>query len=187
MGLIVSVVGLAGAGKSEAVAALRALHPYAYVYFGGVVMEEVARRGLPVGEASERAVRTALRAEHGMAAMAVLRRPAIDAHLAEGRDVLIDGLYSYSELQLLRGAYGAALTLIAVHAPRRLRVARLGGRVDRPLTEVEMDARDASEIEHAEKGPPIALAEHHIVNDGDLAILRAAVARIHAEITGSAR
>jgi dephospho-CoA kinase len=181
---IVSLVGMAGVGKSEAVRALLALHPYNVVYFGGVVLEEVKARNLPPGEGSERAMRIALRNELGMAAMAIKSRPHIDALRAEGKPVLIDGLYSYSELVLLRDVYGDALTTIAVHADRSVRARRLAARPERPLSAAEMAARDKSEIEQIEKAAPIAIADFHVLNNGDLAALQREMARIEAIIAG---
>ena len=186
MTMIVSVVGLAGAGKSEAVAALQRLHAFERVYFGGLVMAEVARLGLPPGEASERGVREGLRAEHGMAAMAALSRRVIDGHLAAGKDVLIDGLYSHSELILLREAYGEALTLIAVQCHRSVREARLANRAVRPLTPEQMRARDEHEINSVEKAPPIVLADYQLCNIGGLKALETQLASILAEIRARA-
>ena len=44
---------------------------------------------------------------------------------------------------------------------------RLSQRPDRPFTEEEATKRDLSEIENIEKGGPIAIADHFIINDGN--------------------
>ena len=54
---IFAVVGLAGTGKSSVVQILYDLLRAPIVYFGGVVVSEVQRRGLEVTEATERQVR----------------------------------------------------------------------------------------------------------------------------------
>ena len=180
---IVAFVGMSGVGKSEAVRLFASLGDFEQIYFGGLVLEEVKRRGLPVGEETEGAVSRELREAHGMAAMAVLSTPKIDAAREASRAVLIDGLYSYSELTHLKGRYGDALALVAVHARKALRVARLGARPVRPLTPAEVDERDRREIETIEKGGPIAIADYHIVNDAGLAELETAIRDIHAAIT----
>ena len=128
---IVAFVGMSGVGKSEAVALFERLGSFRRIYFGGLVLEEVKRRGLAVNEENEGAVSRGLRAEHGMAVMAVLSLPRIEAALAAGEDVLIDGLYSLSERDRLLAAYGDRLVLVAVHARKALRIARLGARPER--------------------------------------------------------
>ena len=48
------------------------------------------------------------------------------------------------------------------------RAERLGQRPVRPLTPAEIKERDRTEVENIGKAPPIALADCHFVNDGDL-------------------
>lgn len=174
---VVAVVGLAGTGKSEVVRLITARRPCTAIYFGGVVIDEVERRGLEVNQTNERAVREELRATHGMAAMAVLSLAKIRAALDRGEDVLIDGLYSLAEYETLTEA-GLPLVTIAVHADRNVRAERLANRPVRPLTRAEMDARDDAEIRKLDKAPPIVLADHHILNNGDLAALAERVATL---------
>jgi dephospho-CoA kinase len=119
-----------------------------------------------VNEANERAVREELRRTHGMGAFALLSLPKIEALRREGKRVLIDGLYSFSEYKILKEKYGGDLLVIAVFTPRALRYRRLAQREERPLTAAEAVSRDFAEIENIEKGGPIALADYTIVNDG---------------------
>lgn len=184
---IVAIVGLCGAGKSE-VAKRFVASGYALVYFGQITMEELERRGLPVSEVNEREVREGFRRAHGMAAFAILNMPKIDARRAEGKAILIDGLYSWSEYKLLKEKYDDALRVVAVYAPPEVRYARLevrgmnaSGNDDkksRSLTREEAQSRDYSEIENIEKAGPIAMAEHTIVNTGTLDDLTVAVAAL---------
>ncbi len=162
---IIATVGMCGSGKSVAGERLEQLG-FAKVYFGGLTIEEVKRRGLEVNEPNERAVREELRRTHGMGAFALLSLPAIEAALEAGQRVLIDGLYSFSEYKILKKKFGDGLLLLAVFTPRRLRYSRLARRTVRPLTLEEAVSRDYSEIENLEKGGPIALADYTLVNDG---------------------
>ena len=168
---VLAVVGLAGTGKSEVVRLITEKQAFTVVYFGGVVLEEVERRGLEVNQTNERAVREELRATHGMAAMAILSLPKITDALGQGEDVLIDGLYSFAEYEILTQA-GLPLLTIAVHADRDIRAERLSNRPTRPLTRDEMNARDDAEIRNLDKAPPIVLADHHVLNNGDMAALK---------------
>ena len=129
-------------------------------------------------------MREDLRAQEGMAVMAKRKLPDIRAALDTHGKVLIDGIYSYSELKLLREEFGDALAIIAIHASRAVRAERLAARPVRPLTRAEMDARDAAEVEALEKAPPIALADHHVVNDGTTADLSTGLTRIYERIAG---
>jgi dephospho-CoA kinase len=162
---IIATVGMCGSGKSVAGERLEQLG-FARVYFGGLTIDEVRRRGLAVNEKNERAVREELRRTHGMGAFAVLSLPKIEALLREGKRVLIDGLYSFSEYKILKEKYGDGLLVIAVFTPRALRYERLARRAERPLGPAEAVSRDYAEIENIEKGGPIALADYTLVNDG---------------------
>ena len=103
-----------GSGKSE-VARMLAESGFARIRFGDVTDREVAARGLPLTEENERAVREALRREHGMAAYAELNIPGIDEARARG-PVVLDGLYSWEEYLVLRQRYGGGLITVAVWA-----------------------------------------------------------------------
>jgi dephospho-CoA kinase len=162
---MIATVGMCGSGKSVAGERLEELG-FAKVYFGGLTIEEVKRRGLDVNEKNERAVREELRRAHGMGAFAILSLPRIEEYLRKGKRVLIDGLYSFSEYKILNGKFGGELLILAIFTPRELRYERLAHRVGRPLTREEAVSRDYAEIENIEKGGPIALADYTIVNDG---------------------
>ena len=82
--------------------------------------------------------------------------------------IVADGLYSWTEFKALKKEFPGELTLVSVVTPKRLRHQRLLNRPIRPLTQAESDERDYSEIENLEKGGPIAIADHYIINEGDL-------------------
>jgi dephospho-CoA kinase len=181
---IIGLVGLSGTGKSEASRILTGIGGLPIIYFGDVVITEIKTRGLPLTPENEKRVREDLRASEGMAAMAKRKLPEIRAALAANGKALIDGIYSYSELKLLKAEFGDKLTIIAIHAAKSVRAARLAARPVRPLTQAEMEARDAAEVERLEKAPPIALADYHVVNDGTIEELTEALARIHDVVAG---
>lgn len=160
-----ALVGMPGAGKTVCAEHLQA-QGYFSLRFGGVVVEEVRRRGLEVNPQNERIVREELRAAHGMAAMAAISLPRLQQALLAHSHIVIDGLYSFSEYKLLNENLGAPLVLVAIAAPRHLRYQRLAARSDRPLTPSEARERDLLEIERLEKGGPIALADYTLLNEG---------------------
>jgi dephospho-CoA kinase len=162
---ILAVLGLTGAGKTEATRLLAARYGYRAVYFGGIVVAEVKRRGLALLPTNERAVREELRATEGMDAIAARSIQPIREHLDSGENVVIDGLYSTAELARLRAEPGWEIVTLAVHAPRWLRKKRLSDRPVRPLSATEVDERDWFELTNLDKAPPIVLSDLHVVND----------------------
>ncbi len=164
--LIVAIVGMPGAGKSE-VARIFEENGYIRIRFGDITDEEVRKRGLPLNEANERTVREQLRQEKGMAAYAILNLPKIEAALMNS-DVIIDGLYSWEEYLFLKSRFPVNFYVVAVWTSPGTRYKRLTGRNKRPLSIQEASARDKAEIENVNKGGPIAIADFTITNESNL-------------------
>ena len=158
------IVGMAGSGKSSAARHLEQ-KGWRVIRFGALTMQELEKRGLPINEANEKAIREELRAKHGMDAYARLLLSAIKESLATGPTV-IDGLYSWAEYKFLKGHFGEQMKVVAIYTTRSARYARISQRPDRPLSFAEAEQRDYAEIENVEKGGPIALADYTILNDG---------------------
>lgn len=161
--VIIALVGMPGCGKSEA-SRVFTQKGFECIRFGQVVLNELIKRRLPVEEDYERQIREEFRERYGMAAIALLNIPKIEAALRQGKDVLIDGLYSWEELLLLKKRF-PGLKLVAVFASPSTRYKRLAKRKERPLVKEEAMARDAAEIENLNKGGPIAMADFTVVNE----------------------
>jgi dephospho-CoA kinase len=167
---VVSVVGMAGSGKSEVARMFEEAHFYR-IRFGDITDAEVKKRGLELNERNERQVRESLRREHGMAAYAILNLPAIDSALHTG-NVIIDGLYSWEEYLLIKKHYPQNFRVVAVCSSPATRYNRLACRKERPLTAEEAASRDKAEVENINKGGPIAMADFTIINESSLQDLR---------------
>jgi len=163
---VVSIVGMAGAGKSE-VARLFEEGGFIRIRFGDITDEEIKKRGLELNEANERYIREFLREEYGMAAYAKLNLPRID-EVSKYSDVVVDGLYSWEEYVFLKTYYGEGFYVVAVWASPKTRHERLMRRPERPLTLEEAISRDEEEIEAINKGGPIAMADFTIINESSL-------------------
>jgi dephospho-CoA kinase len=163
---VVAIVGMAGAGKSEA-ARIFEEHGFTKVRFGDLTDRELEKMGMERNEENERYVRQQLRERHGMAAYAMLNLPLIDSALGSS-DVVIDGLYSWEEHTLLKERYGEQFAAVVIWASPATRYLRLAARQVRPLTVAEAAARDRSEIERSNKGGPIAMADLIILNEASL-------------------
>jgi dephospho-CoA kinase len=163
---VVSIVGMAGSGKSE-VARVFENNGFKSIRFGDITDEEIKKRGLELDEENERQVRQQLREEYGMAAYAKLNLPKIDA-LLKSSDVVVDGLYSWEEYTLLKSRYGDDFHVVAVWASPKTRYNRLSKRKIRPLTAEGAASRDIAELENLNKGGPIAMADFTIINESSL-------------------
>jgi dephospho-CoA kinase len=160
---IVSIVGMAGAGKSE-VSRVFERNGYTRIRFGDITDEEIKKRGLEPNEENEHYLRHLLRKEHGMEAYARLNQLRIEQAL-KNSNVVIDGLYSWEEYTYLKELYGENLYLVAVWSSPKTRYARLARRSSRTLTPEQAASRDKSELENLAKGGPIAMADFTIVNE----------------------
>lgn len=165
---LVGVVGMPGAGKTEAVEYVAA-KGWPKVYFGGIMYDEMRKRNIDITPESQQLFREDLRSREGNDYLARRAIEEIARLSAAGQhNIVLDGLYSWSEYRALKHAYHASLEVIAIVAPRHLRHHRLANRPDRPFTEEEATMRDYTEIENIEKGGPIAIADHYIINDSGL-------------------
>lgn len=161
-------VGMPGAGKSVCVEYLKS-KGVPFVYFGGITIDEVKRRGMELNEASEKLVREDIRAKEGKGAYAVRIIGQIEELLAQGQPlVAVDGLYSWTEYKIFKDIFGELSVMIAIVSPRRTRHERLAQRHFRPLTAREANERDYAEIEHLEKGGPIVNADYFLANDNSV-------------------
>ncbi|MBU1180108.1 AAA family ATPase [Patescibacteria group bacterium] len=172
---IIAIVGMCGSGKSVLADALVA-RGWGFVRFGQLTLDIVKEKGLEPNEKNEREIREKIRAEHGMGAFATLNIPKFDKALEE-KNLVADGLYSWSEYKILKDYYGGRLTVVAIYAPPALRYERISQRFsdkkdvdlrNRNFSKEEAQARDFAEIENLDKGGPIAMADYTISNTGAL-------------------
>ncbi len=161
-----ALVGMPGSGKTMCAKHLEGRGFFQF-RFGGIVTDEVTRRGLPINPQNERIVREEFRANEGMDAIAKRALPHLKSALAHADSIIIDGLYSFSEYKTLQTELGQQMVVVAIACARARRYQRLTTREDRPLTLEEARQRDYQEIETLEKGGPIALADYTLLNDGE--------------------
>ncbi|MEO0561963.1 MAG: AAA family ATPase [Chloroflexota bacterium] len=160
-----ALVGMPGSGKSLCAEYLEAKGFFKF-RFGQIVVDEVARRGLPLTPDNERTVREDLRHDGGINAIAERALPVLQEGLETHNSIIIDGLYGFGEYKLLKAGLGAAMVVLAIVADRGVRYERLSRRPERPLSPIEALARDTREIENLEKGGPIAIADYTLLNNG---------------------
>jgi len=163
---IIAIVGMCGSGKSVASDILEQ-KGYKKVYFGGVTMEKLKEEELEVTPENEKMMQIKLREEYGMGAYAKILLPKIKEYSKECNTVL-DGLYSWDELKILKDEFGDDVKVIAIIADKDIRYDRLSKRKVRPFTKEEAIRRDITEIEKVAKAGPIAYADYYIENNNNL-------------------
>ncbi|HET8884473.1 MAG TPA: dephospho-CoA kinase [Candidatus Saccharimonadales bacterium] len=172
---IVAFVGLAGSGKSAAVEHLTA-KGYPKVYFGGVVLDAMSKAGIDHTPENETPFREELRQREGKDFVVNRIITQIHGLINAGQHrIVADGIYTWTEYKAMKREFPGELTTIAVVTPKHLRHHRLTQRPIRPLTEAEANQRDWAEIENLEKGGPIAIADHYIINDKSLEHMHQAI------------
>lgn len=139
------------------------------VYFGGMVYEEIEKRGLD-RIADEKKVRLDMRQKEGLDVLAKRASQKAEDLITKGAQTIIfDGLYSWTEYKYLSEKFGDSLVVVAVVSNRKLRHQRILARKDgRNYTQELIIEREVSEIEDLEKGGPIAFADFYIINNGDI-------------------
>lgn len=164
---LVAVVGMPGSGKGEVTSFFEKLYKFKRVYFGQITLDVLAQEKREITSENEKEVRERLRAQEGMDAYAKRSLPMIRQLIADGSNVVIDGLYSWEEYLVLRAEFPEMVVLAVTAAPER-RYERLAVRPVRPLTRDEAVVRDHAQIENLHTGGPIAMADVNILNMGDL-------------------
>jgi len=167
---VIAVVGMPGAGKTEAAMYLLKLG-LNRVYFGDCCFDEIKKRGLKTDAKIEKEVREDLRKKYGMGAFAILSMPKIKDAYKKG-DVVIESMYSWEEYKIVKEKYKKYFKVIAICANTELRHKRLTGRkelkhgVARKFSMKDAEERDFVQIENIATGGPIAIADYIILNEG---------------------
>jgi dephospho-CoA kinase len=88
--------------------------------------------------------------------------------LKNSQSILVESLYSWAEYLEFKKLFGDDFLVVAVYSSPSDRYKRLAGRKFRPLTLVEAQSRDYSQIENLAQAGPIAMADYGLLNSGSL-------------------
>lgn len=163
---IIALVGLPGAGKSEADEFFRQRN-IPVIRFGAITDEALKEKSLPQTEENEKNFREGLRKEFGMAAFALKNEAKIRESLEKSDMVVLDGLRSWEEYVYLKEKFTNAY-LLAIYAAPKIRYQRLKERKERGLEMKQARGRDISEVINLNMGPLIALSDYLIKNETTL-------------------
>lgn len=181
MNKIIAVVGMCGSGKSVAVDEFvkKGFHK---IYFGEATFIKMKELGLEINEENERKTREALRASGDKGIYAKIFLPEIErAHAIS--NVVIESMYSWSEYKIIKEKFKDAFSVLCIATDAPLRRARLKVREFRPMDEETSMSRDYSEIENIEKGGPIGIADHYILNNASVKTFKKEINNYIKQIT----
>jgi dephospho-CoA kinase len=151
-----------GAGKSTIAEGLQ-LKGYQIINMGNAVREEAKRRNIELTRDNLGKLMLELREKNGPGAVAELVKSKIE--LSNANIILIDGIRSNDEIQVLR-KFGT-VKLLAIHASTdtRFNFLQKRGRSDDPQTLEHFEERDNRELGVGISNS-IALSDHAISNIG---------------------
>ncbi|MBQ6355225.1 AAA family ATPase [Candidatus Saccharibacteria bacterium] len=184
---IVAFVGMSGSGKSVAVDYMTE-KGWPKVYFGGMILKEMERRGIERTAESEKKFREMIRETEGKEWVVKQVIEEVRRLIEAGqKKIVLDGVYSWTEYKVLKKEFSepGQITFVAIVEPKKMRYKRVAERIERPFNLQEIRDRDKSEIENLEKGGPIAAADYYVLNDGSIAELHERIAAVLAEIEGA--
>lgn len=181
---VLAFTGMPGAGKTEAVQVTRSMG-LPVVSMGDLVRAEVERRGASGTDASTGSVATQVREQQGMDAWAVRTLEEIRDRHAGAPFVVVDGVRNWEEVARFRKDLGDTFVLVAITTGPDQRLQRLKdrGRPDDPATQDEAESRDERELGWG-IARAIAMADHAIPNEGDLADFHERVGALVRELLG---
>jgi dephospho-CoA kinase len=173
---VIAFTGMPGAGKSVAVEVAKKRN-IPVLRMGDFIWEEVRRRGMPIDSGSVAEVAMQMRTDFGPGVWAEKTVDRLQSMRTEA--AAIDGVRSEAELEVFRHRLGADFTLVAIHASRPTRKARLLSRQrqDDVRDEGEFLARDERELGWG-LGRVIALADVMLVNEEAMPSLEEQVERL---------
>ncbi|MBL7158986.1 AAA family ATPase [Candidatus Microgenomates bacterium] len=167
---IIAIVGMAGAGKSEAANFFKE-KGFPILRFGDQTDIGLKELGKELTEKNERWYREKLRNDLGMSAYAIKIKPKLDKLIDKHKIIVLDGLYSWEEYEYLKKIY-PELFLLSIYAQPKIRYQRLVKRNHRRIDLKDARSRDIAELKNLNKGGPIAIADYLIKNEKDFNDLR---------------
>lgn len=160
---VIALVGLPGAGKSEA-AHFFANKKLPVISFGKIVNDYIDEQKWEHTEVVHKKVREDLRVKYGKEAFAILNEKKIKNALKKDNIVIIDGMRSWEEYTFLKKVLKKVrIFILALHADKRIRHARSAKRTYR--SKLYGEIRDVNELIGTNMGPTIAYADFLVKNN----------------------
>jgi len=159
---LIVITGMPAAGKNIA-AEYAQKHQYPLFSTGDFVRAEIRRRGCIADPETSAAISTEMRGADGLG----VTRMAVEEVLKQEADIVfLEGIRSWSEIEFIRSH--SPCTLVAILAPRHLRLTRMKQRGRADDSAEHFSERDRREIEYG-VAVCIALADAYVLNDCTMA------------------
>lgn len=160
---IVAIVGLPGAGKTEAANFFKN-KGLPVITFGEVVNDYIDKHNLTHTEDVHKEIREGLRIKHGKEAFAILNEEKIRKILEKNIIVVIDGMRSWEEYIYLKKKFpGVHLYVLSLYADKNLRYQRIAKRKYR--SKLYGEQRDIDELIGTNMGSTIAYSDFLVKNN----------------------
>ncbi len=160
---LIAIVGLPGSGKTVAANFFKE-KGLPVVNFGKIIIEYIDKNHLEHSEEVHKKVREAMRAKHGIEALAVLNEQKIKQALDKNMIAIIDGMRSWEEYIYLKKKFPEVrLVIVALFADKETRYRRIAESKHRHI--VYGEKRDINELVGINMGPTIAFADFLIKNN----------------------
>lgn len=161
--IILGIVGMPGAGKSEAADYFKK-KGLPVVSFSQIVNSRIEKSGKPHTLKNHHYLRQELREKHGFEAMAKLSKVNIEKALAKKSLIIIEGLRSWEEYEYIKKEFPQTrLFVLCIYADKSKRYKRIKLRGKR--TSLSGQQRDIDELLNTHMGPTIANADFVIKNN----------------------
>jgi dephospho-CoA kinase len=166
--LVLAVVGMPATGKSEVIKKLKDQFDFYHLYYGGITLDEVKRRGLELNEANEKFVREDMRSSGDMGIYSRFMIPKIEEAIQSGyKNILLESMYNIYEYEIIKEKYGENFKVLAIHTDTDIRIKRINSRKERALSKDELINRQISEAKKLQKGTVISFADFNYTNNDD--------------------
>ncbi len=163
---IIAIVGLAGAGKSEAGNFFRRKN-LPVISFGKILNDYVDEHGLKHTEKVHKRIREQWRREKGIDVFAKLNESKIRESFENSKVVVIEGMRSWEEYIYLKNKMkDITIYIVALFANKEIRYKRTASRKKR--SSLYGEERDLNELINTNMGPTIAFADFCIKNNFSL-------------------
>lgn len=177
---IIAIVGLPGAGKSEAAKFFRKKGTPVIV-FGKVVNDYIDEHKLAHNEANHKKIREDLRKRYGKEAFAILNKQKIKDALDKNVLVVIDGMRSWEEYIYLKKKFKrVSIHILNLFADKKTRHQRIAKRKYR--SKLYGETRDINELIGTNMGATIAYTDYLIKNNSSQEVLYDKLEPVYREI-----
>ncbi|KKQ02159.1 MAG: Adenylate kinase [Candidatus Roizmanbacteria bacterium GW2011_GWA2_36_23] len=168
--IILSVVGLPGAGKSAAAAFFKE-KGFEIVEFGTIINHYIDKHHLDHTETNHKKVREDLRRKYGNDALAKLNEKKLHEVLKIRDTVVIDGLRSWEEYLYLKETFKQErIVILALYADKKIRYKRI---IERGYRDhLYGEKRDIDELIGINMAPTIGFADYFIDANSSLTDLK---------------